>query len=164
MNGSIERVDSKNSKKLWSLKRLYDKTYRLSEDSSRKGGRKFANKISAYVESIGQDFEEWLVSPTVLVNEMVMADFTLNETKSFGEVYEQMEKNPDALPGAKIVWDAYKKKGKHFMTEHEKEYSFMHRYWVFKKNTSSPHSHTKFPPRFRINIPKKKDVVPPPSS
>jgi hypothetical protein len=108
-----------SGKKMWGIKKLY-KQY----NANKSRGNKYGYKVAAYVESIGQYFNEYLVSPSVLRTVMEKAGLIQITSYSFEELYGQMKSMPNSQ---KIFQSAMN------MTTEEKEYSFMHRMYVFRK-------------------------------
>ena len=118
-NEELSKNDA-SGKKMWGIKKLYTK-YNPSKPRT----NKFGHKISAYVESIGQYIDEYLVSPSVLKNIMEKAGLIQIKTMSFEEMFKEMRSMPSAAQTFPLALK---------MSDEEKEYSFMHRMYVFKKN------------------------------
>jgi len=97
-----------NDEPLFTFKRLF------------KGNRinKAGQEIAVFVESIGQEHNEYLVNFEEIINIMTSkGKFTVLEDKSFKDKYEQ-----------------FQEKRKLSLSETEKIFSFTNRFLVFKKN------------------------------
>ena len=123
-----------NDKKIWSIQKNYDATTFADDDTS------LGYKISVYQDSINQNISEYLVNFQYFTSEMEKYGFVLlsrNEAKHiglpessgmFGELYNMMLNEIDKDPNLKKDY-----KDAPFMTDFEKDISFLNRYFVYKK-------------------------------
>ena len=115
--------------KMWAIKKLY-KQY----NANKPRGSKFGYRISAYVESIGQYIDEYLVSPKYLRTIMEKAGLIQVKSMSFEEMYNEFKSTPNSQNKYPKAFN---------MSANEKEYSFMHRMWVFRKTKKSTEDFSK---------------------
>ena len=78
-------------------------------------GRKYGNKISAYISSIGQNIEEYLVIPEHLEKTMKDVGFTLEKSFEFEKLYQEMIQKHKDDPKMKLAVN---------MTDDEKDLVF----------------------------------------
>lgn len=128
---SIRRVVDNSDRVLWNIKKDYDKFH---SDSS----KNFGLQIEVYMETINKRIKEYLVDFNVLKARLAKYNIhpltqsecdEMNVSSSSGtfkDLYEQMETSGQTN---RFV-DSAKK-----MTQAEKDYSFMNRWFIFKKST-----------------------------
>lgn len=95
--------------KLWSITKLYKDNDELSETIEDYKSL----PISVYVDSLGTIGKEWLVHPSILIEELNKLGIELQEIKSFEKPFY--------------------KSLTHKMNKEEQEYSYLNRYYIFKK-------------------------------
>jgi hypothetical protein len=101
---------------LWQIEKRYGE---LSEEIRENYGK----TISVYMESINQKMDEFLVDFDLLELVMLENDLILEETGLFSDVYDEFSKSdPD-----------FKNSIENGMTNAQKRYSFMNRWFVFRK-------------------------------
>lgn len=140
-----------DSKTLWEIRRLYDGFQPLT----------FGQKISVYIETINQFFEENLVSYDLLSQVMAKYHFRpLNEkeladldapasTGTFQDAHEMLLQSDDVSSSVKEAAQQ--------MTDPECEYSFLNRWFIFRYDPATSKRATATPRR-RGRPPKTKIV------
>ena len=118
-----------NNKLLWSIEKKYDEFNNFNQN---KPLENVGQKITVYVETINQELDEYLVDYELLKYELAkkqiypvedsdLKDLKLDKigtsTGSFEQIYDLYNKKTDTIPMNKI----------------HKEYSFLNRWFIFKK-------------------------------
>jgi hypothetical protein len=124
----------KKGKKIYEIKKLYDKTGFPNDEESIGYG------IEIYQESINKPFPEYLVNYEFFVRAMENYGFVLIDdeeashmnmpgaSNSFSHLYDQMKQELQQFPERKRNY-----KEALYMSEEEKQISFLNRYYIFKK-------------------------------
>jgi hypothetical protein len=143
MGGHIQGV--KHGRVLWHLK----KTYKNNKDVS------FGDTVQVYMESIGHLIQEYLVNFDILKEKLAVYGIhelesdELEQLKlpesvgSFEKAFNMLQQNPDMVKPH--IWETISN-----MSSEEKEYSFMNRWFVFKKQPKISKETTVVPAKKKI--------------
>jgi hypothetical protein len=124
--GSDEIRGMRGGRLVWSIKKLYD----TLDDAA--GDLNFGKKILVFMESINRPIVEYLVDFELLVSELEKKDIVplnkeecvslgiVSSSGTFRDMYEELQANNTEL-----------------MSDEEKQYSFLNRWFVFKKRQAS---------------------------
>lgn len=102
-------------KTAWSITRKWAAKVTPKQEEFSNNSDSLDYKIGVYLTTFDKETDECLVSPEFLINELEKRDIVVKETQLFSSDYEKYDKDQRFM-----------------MSEVEKEFSFMNRYYVFQ--------------------------------
>jgi hypothetical protein len=113
---------------LWSIKKKYNKFNDFNQD---KPLDNIGQKISVYIETINQELDEYLVDYELLKYELAKRNIFPVESNELKDI--KLESVGSSTGSFEEIYKLYNKKNSIKLDKNNQEYSFLNRWFIFKK-------------------------------
>jgi SAM-dependent methyltransferase len=113
---------------LWSIKKKYNKFNDFNQD---KPLDNIGQKISVYIETINQELDEYLVDYELLKYELAKRNIFPVESNELKDI--NLESVGSSTGSFEEIYKLYNKKNSIKLDKNNQEYSFLNRWFIFKK-------------------------------